>query len=160
MSGWWRGEGAVPKLGHGWCKQRNAGAISSTSRPAVSGVPLSSPSWISGSKFVWCHGHPLLNHVRLAFHFQLAVPLRIHLLKIPGWLNPSGIDLQTNGFIPSAQRWPATTTGLGSMPKSKNTALIFSTITSTGSSRKPGNHSQSRFSVHRATPLIVSKTNY
>lgn len=41
------------------------------------------------------------------------------------------------------------------MPKFKNMALTFSTITSTGSSRKPNNHSQSRLSVCRATPLML-----
>jgi len=40
---------------------------------AASGVP--SPSWIEFVKVVRCHGPPLLNHVRLAFHSQLAVPL-------------------------------------------------------------------------------------
>lgn len=43
------------------------------------------------------------------------------------------------------------------MPKSRNTDLIFSTITSTGSSHKPSNHSQSRLSVCRATPLIYQR---
>ena len=73
----------------------------------------------------------------------------------PRWLNLSGIALPTNGSIPSVQRWPATTAGLGSMPKSRNMALIFSTITSTGSSPKPSNHSQSHFPVRRVTPLTA-----
>jgi len=72
-----------------------------------------------------------------------------------GWPNLSGIDLQTNGSIPSAQEWQATTAGPGSMPKSRNTVLIFSTITSTGSSRKPSNHSELRFSICRAPPLML-----
>jgi hypothetical protein len=40
------------------------------------------------------------------------------------------------------------------MPKFKNMALIFSTITSIGSLRKQNNHSKSRPPTCRATPLI------
>jgi len=80
------------------------------------------------------------------------VPLRS---VFTGWLNPSEIDLPANGSIPSAQGWRATMAGPGSMPKFRNTASTFSTITSTGSSRKPSNHSQSRSYVHCAAPLIL-----
>ena len=41
------------------------------------------------------------------------------------------------------------------MPKFRNMVLIFSTITSTGSLRRPSNHSQSRSSVRRVTPLML-----
>lgn len=106
------------------------------------------------------HGRPLLSHVRLAFYFQ---PSSASARPSPqdsnflGWLNLSGIGLQTNGFILSARRWRATTVGLGSMPKFRNTVLTFSTITSTGFSHKPSNHSWSRFSVHRTVLLTLHK---
>ena len=111
--------------------------------------------WIIGSIR---HGHPLLGHVRSRVPLQTssasARPSPQDFVY-PVWPNLSGIDLPTNGSTPSAQRWRATTAGLGSMPKSKNMALIFSTITSTGSSPKPSNHSQSRFSACHATPLML-----
>lgn len=71
------------------------------------------------------------------------------------WPNLSGIDPPTNGSIPSAQGWRTTTVGPGLMPKSRNTVSTFSTITSTGSSHKPSNLSQSRSYVRRATLLIL-----
>ena len=71
------------------------------------------------------------------------------------WPNLSGIDLPTNGSIPSAQGWLTTTAGPGLMLKFRNTVSTFSTITSTGSSRKPSNHSQSRPYVRRVTLLIL-----
>lgn len=96
--------------------------------------------------------------MRLAFHpptssaFARSSPQDF---VFPRWSNHSGIDPPTNGSTPSAQRWRATTAEPGLMPKFRNMVSTFSMITSTESSRKPNNHSQSRPYVCRVSPLIL-----
>jgi hypothetical protein len=154
MSWWWRGERPIPKLRHG--RERRGGCIS------VSGITVhwafrfseycgsndqNTSSWSSPSQ-------PRETRVPLPTSKVAGRPSSKYSTFL-GWPNLSGIGPQINGSIPYAQRWPATVAGLGSMPKCNNTALIFSTTTLTGSSRKQSNHSQSRFYVRRAIPLLL-----